>query len=135
MREVSNGRWADKKQLGGAVAGTGITAEDHACEHSSSCGDLSRWHVEIGFQVVGAEHENDCVEGFVAFEAGGEVGFAVAGSVERVVMHGGPAVLPFFNDAPFGAQLSCQDTCPAHMWLMPYGIRSGDTIGAEAPSV
>lgn len=71
----------------------------------------------------------------MAFQAGGKVVEAFPGDVEGILVHGGAAILTFFNDSIVGAQLAGKDTGPTNFDGVADGERSGDTGWVEAPSV
>jgi hypothetical protein len=132
---VGDGWGADEEELWGLIAGARGVGEDEAGENSRAGGDFARRSVEDGFQVVGAEHEDDDVDGFVTFEAGGKVVEAFAGDVEGIFVDGGAAILAFFDDAEVGSEFAGEDTGPADVEGMADGEWSGDAGGVEAPGV
>lgn len=135
VRHVADGWWADEEELWGLIAGAGGVGEDEAGENSGTGGDFARRSVEDGFQVVGAEHEDDDVDGFVTFEAGGKVVEAFAGDVEGIFVDGGAAILAFFDDAEVGSEFAGEDTGPADVEGVADGEGSGDAGGVKAPCV
>lgn len=135
MRHVADGRGANEEEFGRLIAGTGGVGEDEAGENSGAGGDFTWRSVEDGFQVVGAEHEDDGVDGLVTFEAGGEVVEAFAGDVEGIFVDSGAAILAFFDDAVVGSEFAGEDTGPADVEGVADGEGSGDAGRVEAPGV
>jgi hypothetical protein len=135
MRHVADRWWADEEESGRLIAGARGVGEDEAGENSGAGGDFARRSVEDGFQVVGAEHEDDDVDGLVAFEAGGEIVEAFPGDVEGIFVDGGAAILAFFDDAVVGSEFAGEDTGPADVEGVADGEGSGDAGRVEAPGV
>lgn len=135
VRHVANGWWANEEKFWGLIAGAGGVGEDEAGEDAGAGGDFARGDVEDGFQVIGAEHEDDDVDGFVAFEAGGEVVEAFAGDVEGIFVHGGAAILAFFDDTVVGSEFTGYDAGPADVEGVADREGSGDASGVEAPGI
>ena len=88
-----------------------------------------------GLQIVGAKHQNDDVDGLVAFEAGGQVIDPSAGEVEGVVVHRGAAILPLFDDTPVRPQFGSEPSRPADMDGMANGVGQSDGCRVKAPGV